>query len=194
MSLSRSRTASFPTFSGVIIVEAEGQPPFIARLTEEAGRAGFAAWLTRFLGDEIIGPLRVLTAPPAHRFMDHPQGYVSIINLASLRDLHEKTGRAIDPLRFRANLYVEGWPAWVENDWVGRELMAGFARAKVFKPIVRCAATHVDPTTAERDADIVKALFDSYGHMFCGIYIHVTDGGSVSVGDAVTTPQAEAQA
>ena len=37
----------------------------------------------------------------------------------------------------------------------GKTLMVGWATAQVFKPIVRCAATHVDPTTAERDLDIV---------------------------------------
>jgi uncharacterized protein len=67
--------------------------------------------------------------------------------------------------------------------------MVGFARAKVYKPIVRCAATHVDPTTAEPDIDVTKALFDNYGHMLLGIYVHITDPGRVSVGDAVTAPQ-----
>ena len=121
--------------------------------------------------------------------MDHPKGHVSIINLNSLRDLETRIGKPLDPLRFRANLYVEGWPAWAENDWVDRELMVGFARARVFKPIVRCVATHVDPQTGERDIDVVKALFDNYGHMNCGIYVHVTDGGRVTVGDAVTAPR-----
>jgi uncharacterized protein YcbX len=43
----------------------------------------------------------------------------------------------------------------------------------------------VDPTSAERDVDLVKALFDRYGHMFCGIYLNVTKGGAVREGDAV---------
>ena len=59
----------------------------------------------------------------------------------------------------------------------------GAARAEVLKPIVRCAATHVDPTTAERDVEVVKALFDHYGHMFCGVYVDVTEGGAVAEGD-----------
>ncbi len=167
---------------------APGQPAFAGRLDEPAGRAAFAVWLKSLLGDEAQPDLKVVQAP-GHRFMDHPKGHVSIINMASLRDLEAKIGRELDPLRFRGNLYVEGWPAWVENDWADRELMVGFARAKVFKPIVRCAATHVDPTTAERDLDLVKALFDNYGHMNLGIYVQVTDSGRVSVGDAATAPQ-----
>ena len=66
--------------------------------------------------------------------------------------------------------------------------MLGWARAEVLKPIVRCAATHVDPTTAERDLDVTKALFDNYGHTYCGIYLQVTDAGRVGLGDAVTAP------
>lgn len=175
--------------SGVLHAAADGQPPISARLTEESGREAFAAWLTALLADEAKGPLKVIAAPGAHRFTDHPLGQVSIVNLASVRDLEAKLGRPVDPLRFRANLYVEGWPAWAENGWEGRELMLGWSRAKVYKPIVRCAATHVDPTTAERDIDLVKALFDNYGHMNCGIYVHVTSGGQVAPGDAATEPQ-----
>lgn len=167
---------------------APGQPAFAGRLDHPAGRDAFAVWLKSLLGDEAQADLKVIQAP-GHRFMDHPKGHVSIINMASLRDLEAKIGRELDPLRFRGNLYVEGWPAWVENDWADRDLMVGFARAKVFKPIVRCAATHVDPTTAEPDVDVVKALFDNYGHMNLGIYVHVSDSGRVSVGDAATAPQ-----
>lgn len=170
---------------------AEGLPPFEGRLGDEFGRGAFAAWLETLLGDERRGPLKVLSAQ-GHRFMDSRSGDISIVNLASVRDLEQKLGRPLDPLRFRANLYVEGWPAWAENDWTGKTLMAGFARVEVVKPIVRCAATHVDPTTAERDIEVVRALFDNYGHTLCGIYVRVTDGGLVSVGDACTAPQTEA--
>ena len=176
--------------SGVLMATAQGQPDFSGSLQQAQGREAFAAWLTALLGEEARGELKVLDAP-GYRFMDHPQGHVSIINLASVRDLEAKIGRPVDPLRFRGNLYVEGWPAWVENDWEGRELMVGFARAKVFKPIVRCAATHVNPDTAERDMDVVKALYDNYGHMNLGVYVHVTDSGRVTVGDAATMPSLE---
>jgi uncharacterized protein YcbX len=67
-------------------------------------------------------------------------------------------------------------------------MMLGWAQARVFAPIVRCAATHVDPTTAERDLDVSKALFDNYGHLNCGIYVQVVSGGPVSAGDAATQP------
>lgn len=186
--VARVRTA-YDEASGVLSARAEGHPDFAGDLRAPAGRAGFEAWLAGFLGEEASGPLKVIEGPGAHRFMDSKSGFVSIVNLASVRDLSQRLGRSLDPLRFRANLYVEGWPAWVENDWTGRTLTIGGATAEVLKPIVRCAATHVDPDTGERDADLVKALFDHYGHMFCGIYLTVTQGGAVREGAGVLLAQ-----
>jgi len=176
-------STAYDEATGVFSCAAEGQPDFAGDLRTADGRAGLEAWLTGLLGEDLSGPLRVVEGPGDYRFMDSRSGYVSIVNLASVRDLEAKLGVPVDPLRFRANLYVEGWPAWVENDWTGRTLTVGGATAEVLKPIVRCAATHVDPVTAERDIELVKALFDTYGHMFCGIYLNVTQGGRVAEGD-----------
>lgn len=182
--VARARTA-YDDGTGVLTARAEGHARFAGDLRTDMGRAGFEAWLADLLGEEVSGPLKVIEGPGAHRFMDSRSGYVSIVNLASVRDLGRRLGRTLDPLRFRANLYVEGWPAWVENDWTGKVMTVGGAKAEVLKPIVRCAATHVDPTTAERDVELVKALFDTYGHMLCGIYLNVTEGGEVGEGDVV---------
>lgn len=179
--------------TGVLTAEWPGRSTFAGRLSEPAGREAFAAWLTGVLDPEDVrGPLKVVDARGPFRFTDHPAGQVSIINLASVRDLSAKLGMELDPLRFRANLYVEGWPAWAEDGWEGCELMVGWARAQVFKPIVRCAATDVDPAAGVRDVDVTKALFDHYGHMNCGIYIRMTSAGRVGLGDAVTAPAPQA--
>jgi len=177
--------------TGVLHAQAPGRPDFAGRLADAQGRESFAAWLAQLLGEDARGPLRVLEAPAQHRFTDHPQGQVSIINLASVRDLGRRMGAELDPLRFRANLYVEGWPAWAETGWTGKAMMLGWAQARVFKPIVRCAATHVDLATAQRDLDVTKALFDHFGHMHCGIYVRVTSPGVISLGDAATAPDVE---
>jgi uncharacterized protein len=189
--VARARTA-YDERTGVLTAAAEGLPPFAGRLTDELGRNAFAEWLEQLIGEDRRGPLKVL-APSRHRFLDHPQGDVSIVNLASVRDLEARTGRVIDPLRFRANIYVDGWPAWAETEWTGRDLRLGEAGARVFKPIVRCAATHVDPATGERDFELVRALFDHYGHTLCGIYAHVSQAGRLAVGDACPQPQLEPQ-
>lgn len=170
--------------TGRLRADAPGMAPLEALLTSDAGKQAFALWLTRYLGDDANGALKVVEAP-GHRFTDHPLGHVSLINLASVRDLEAKIGRPIDPLRFRGNIHVEGWPAWVENDWAGRDLSLGGARAKVYAPITRCAATEVDPTTAVRDVEVVAALHANYGHLLCGVYLHVTQAGEIKSGDAV---------
>ncbi|KQY28860.1 molybdenum cofactor sulfurase [Caulobacter sp. Root487D2Y] len=182
--VAKARTA-YDAATGVFTARAEDRPDFAGDLREAEGRRGFESWLADLLGEAVQGPLRVVEGPGDHRFMDSRSGYVSIVNLASVRDLEARLGRPVDPLRFRANLYVEGWPAWVENDWAGRTMRVGEARAEVLKPIVRCAATHVDPITAERDIDLVKALFDHYGHMLCGVYLKVEEGGAVAEGDEI---------
>lgn len=182
--VARARTA-YDEATHSLTARAEGLPDFSGRLDTDEGRAGFAGWLGELLGEAAPGPLKVLSAPD-YRFMDHPLGHVSILNLASVRDLSQRAGHDLDPLRFRANILVEGLEPWAEMDWgAGRNLTLGGAAATVFKPIVRCAATEVDPTTAERDFETVKAIFDQQGHTFCGLYLHVTAGGRVAVGDSV---------
>jgi len=189
-SLPRVAAAStrYDEASGVLHAAAAGLAPFAGRLDQPEGREAFAAWVGELLGDEAKGPLKLLEAPAQHRFTDHPQGQVSVVNLASVRDLGARLGVELDPLRFRANLYVDGWPAWIENDWTDARLRLGAAEATVLKPIVRCAATHVNLQTAQRDLEVTRALFDNFGNMHCGVYLQVTSPGRVAVGDVVEGP------
>ncbi len=174
----------------MLSASAEGRAPISVPLTRPAGREAFAVWLSELLGDAASGQLKVVDAP-GHRFTDHPRGEVSIVNLASVRDLEARVGRPVNPLRFRANLYVDGWPAWVENEAKGGRVRLGPLAARVFSPIIRCAATHVDPATGERDMDVTAALHANYGHVFCGVYVSVLEGGRIAEGDvAEITPAA----
>jgi len=184
VAVARIRTR-YDDAAGELEARLEGKEPLRARLTDEIGREAFAAWLSQVLGDDVGGNLKVLRAPGDYRFMDHPQGFVSIVNLASVRDLSERVGRTVDPRRFRANVYVEHWPAWIETEPSIGSVTLGGAETTVVKPIVRCIATHVDPDTGETDIDVVRALYDAYGHRYCGIYVKVVRSGRVSVGDGV---------
>lgn len=60
-------------------------------------------------------------------FMDKPDNVVSLINLATVRSLKQKWGCEIDPLRFRANLYIDGIRPWEEFDWIGSDILLGGA-------------------------------------------------------------------
>jgi uncharacterized protein YcbX len=120
-----------------------------------------------------------------HSFSDVAAKVVSIINLASVAAVEGAVGVPVDPLRFRGNLHVEGWPAWQEFDLLGQTLAVGDVRLKVVKRIVRCAATNVEPRTGIRDLEIPKTLMRSFGHMDCGVYAEVTDGGTIGIGDSI---------
>ncbi len=52
----------------------------------------------------------------------------------------------------------------------------------MISPITRCAATQVNPATAERDLDIVAAL-GSFDHTNLGVYAEVVAGAEIAVGD-----------
>ncbi|ESQ73781.1 MOSC domain-containing protein [Asticcacaulis sp. AC402] len=144
--------------------------------------------------DRVVQPLNFLTASGVEatgehfRFTDSGKGFVSFLNLNSLRDVSARMGGpALDPLRLRANIWVEDWSPFVDHGWVGRTLRIGDSGPEldVLKPIVRCVATHVNPTTAERDIDLCTALWDNYGHRDCGIYARIVKSGVVRPGDAV---------
>lgn len=171
---------------GVFHAEKPGQGEIDADLRTDDGRADLASWLEGAIDAEHRrGPLRVVHAPGYH-FMDHPQGHVSVLNLASVEALGEKLGQTLDPLRFRANIHVSGWPPWAEVDFTpGQRMRLGDVEVELFKPIVRCAATHVDPDTGVRDVEMVAALRRLEGHIHCGLYVHVVAGGVVSMGDRV---------
>jgi uncharacterized protein YcbX len=180
--VARARTR-YDEATATLSVEADGFPPLAARLDQADGRRAFESWLTAFLGERASGPLKLVDAP-GHRFTDHPQGFVSIINLESLRELEGRIGRPLDPLRFRANLYVEGWAPWSELEAVGSGVRIGEAALELTKTIVRCAATEVNPVTGERDIETPRALFEHYGHILCGVYARVRTGGRIATGDA----------
>ena len=123
-----------------------------------AGRPAIARFFAELGRDELRGPPKILQGAD-FSFSDVARKVVSIINLASVAALETLLGAAVDPLRFRGNVHLAGWPAWHELDLVGREITIGSgARLKVIKRIVRCAATNVDPQTGRRDHSIPDTL------------------------------------
>jgi len=174
----------FDDQTGILTIRRAGDVAVEACLDTVAGRATIEAFFEDFAADELRGPPKVLKAP-GHSFSDAAERVVSLINLASLRELAEHAGAAVHPLRFRGNLYVKGLPAWSEFEWVGKRLRAGSVTFDGFARIDRCAATNVNPETARRDMTIPRTLLDAYGHPDCGIYLKVRDGGELKVGDTV---------
>ncbi|MCS6855427.1 MAG: MOSC domain-containing protein [Elioraea sp.] len=176
--------ASWDERRGMLLLRLPGEAPFAGDTTTPEGRSAIGARLAAALGGEARGTPRLVHAP-GHHFADHPDRLISLINLASLAALERAMGRALDPLRFRANLYFSGAPAWAEQGWIGRLIEAGSATLRVVEPIERCAATGVNPLTAERDCDPVQGLRAAFGHAELGVYARVEQSGRIAVGDAL---------
>ena len=148
------------------------------------GRAAIEQFLSARFADKIKGPPKILSGG-GHSFSDVAKKVVSIINLASVAAIEGIVDQPVHPLRFRANLYVRGWPAWHEFDLPGQSIAIGESRLKVVKRIVRCAAINVDPDTAARDLNIPHTLMQRFGHADCGVYAEVIAGGEIAEGDEV---------
>ncbi len=158
-----------------------GEQQIIADLRTAAGRAAVEAFFAAYCADELRGPPKILQGG-GHSFSDVAKKVVSFINLNSVAAIADMVGAAVEPLRFRGNVYVDGWPAWSELELVGQTLTIGNARLKIVKRIVRCAATNVDPATGLRDLEIPRTLLRHLGHADCGIYAEVIDGGEIAPG------------
>ena len=171
--------------SHMLVIRSEGREAARGDLRTPAGRAAIERFFAAFCAEELRGPPKLLHAP-GHSFSDVAKKVVSIINLASVAAIEDAVGAPVDPLRFRANVYVFGWPAWREFDLLGGEIAIGNnARLKIVKRIVRCAATNVDPATGIRDLAIPETLMQTFGHADCGVYGEVMADGEIAVGDDV---------
>ena len=165
----------------------EGRQAARGDLRSKDGRLVIEAFFRRFMPKELRGPPKVLHGKD-HSFSDVARKVVSIINLASVAAVGDVAGATVNPLRFRGNLYVAGWPAWHEFNLLGRELAIGqTARLRVVKRIQRCAATDVDPDTGIRDLTIPRTLLENFDHTDCGIYAEVIAAGDIGVGDLIET-------
>jgi len=178
----------FDDASSVLTIRHNGKVAAEGNLETAEGRAAIENYFSTAFAGQIKGPPKLLSSP-GHSFSDVARKVVSIINLASIRAIENMVGAPVHPLRFRANLYVEGWPAWSEFDLLDRTLAIGDVRLKVVKRIVRCAAVNVDPDTAERDLAIPQALQRRLGHGDCGIYAEVITGGTIAAGNTIEAEQ-----
>jgi uncharacterized protein YcbX len=177
----------FDEGTGELAVSEGGREVVRGNLRARDGRLALEAFLRRFMPAELRGPPKVLSAPDGYRFTDSRTGHVSIVNLASVAAIEDIVGRPVDPLRFRANLYVSGLEPWAEFERIGQVLEASSgARLRVTRRIKRCAATNVDPVTAVRDLEIPDTLLRRLGHADCGVYAEVTAPGAVAAGDRLS--------
>ncbi len=180
----------------VLTVQERGRQVLAADLADDAARRRIEALFHGLAPSLRAPPTLVRARPPAApdglmqggHFMDKPDNVISLINLATVRSLEERWGVPIDPLRFRANIYIDGAPAWEEFEWVGSDIRIGEALFRVDRRNGRCGATNVDPLTGNRDLDIPGSLRRAFGHKDLGVYLVALTDSSLAVGDAVAPP------
>ncbi|MPW19255.1 MOSC domain-containing protein [Paraburkholderia sp. CNPSo 3157] len=159
-------------------------------LASDIGREEAASFVSAFLGASFPGKPKFVHAP-GHQFTDvsvHSVALmrsISFINLATVRDLGARVGMELAPLRFRANVYFDGFPAWSEMEWLGRHIRIGDARLKIVRRTKRCAATSVNPATGERDVNLPIEIREYVNHGDLGVYAEVLQGCTIKPGDAI---------
>ncbi len=115
---------------------------------------------------------------------------VSILGAATVRQLGERVGATLDPLRFRPNILVEtveGRP-FEEEDWLGGLLRFGEredgARIRANRKDPRCMMVNLDPERAEQNPAVLRAIVRERDTC-AGLYATTEGVGSVRVGDPV---------
>jgi len=158
---------------------------YVFELGDAQGRTDLEVFMQRFMPALLPKAPRLLEAP-GHMFTDKAEKYISLINLGSLRELENRWGEALNPLRFRANVYIDGAEPFSELDWVGRHIRLGNVNMQVMKRNGRCAATNVNPLSGVRDRNIPGKLRSTFGHKDLGVYLEVLQQGELREGDPLT--------
>ena len=186
------RLAGFRTHfednTNLLTIRENGKVAARGDLETAEGRVAIEAFFATNFAHELKGPPKIISGG-GHSFSDVAKKVVSIINLGSVAAIEDMIGQPVHPLRFRANLYVSGWPAWQEFELLGQTLAIGETRLKIVKRIVRCAAVNVDPETAARDLNIPSAIMRRLGHNECGVYAEVIAAGAIAIGDEIAIEQ-----
>jgi uncharacterized protein YcbX len=177
-------SAKFEDETETLTIFRDGKQVARGQLATPLGRQLIEQFIAAYMKSELRGPPKIVHAA-GHSFSDVAAKCLHIVNLASVRELQRVLGRPVDPLRFRANLYLEGAAPWAEFGWLDKELRIGEARLRVFARTSRCEATNVDPATGARDMAIPAHLMRTWGHQDFGIYAKVAAGGEIGIGTPV---------
>jgi GntR family transcriptional regulator/MocR family aminotransferase len=172
----------------LLTIRQDNRELVVADLGDEQARARVEEFFWQLV-PSFRGPPTLVRSPDGH-FMDKPDEVISLINLATLRSLEQQWGTRIHPLRFRANLYIDGAEPWEEFSWVGGDIRIGDTLFRVDRRNGRCGATNVNPETGRRDLDLPGSLRAAFGHKDLGVYLVARESGCLTAGDQVLAPMA----
>ncbi len=179
--------AQFDEETRVLTVLRDGKQVARGNLSEPLGRSLLEQFFSAYAKDSLRGAAPKIVSAEGHSFSDVPMKWVSIINLATVRDIERVARKPVHPMRFRGNLYIEGLEPWAELDWLDKTVsIGGQPVLEVTDRIQRCAAVNVDPETAERDMNLLRALDAGFNHQDCGMYARVVADGQISKGDEIS--------
>jgi len=167
--------------TGVLNLSSGTKNSLSFNLQKPEGRQALAEFFNHYLADEIRGSGTKVVQAPDHMFSDVKEKVLSVVNLETVKALNAVLDTELDPIRFRANIYISDLPAWAEHDW--QQIQINKVQLKTLKPIVRCAATNVNPNTAKRDQQIPQALLKHFGVNQLGMYMSVCHDGMLAVDD-----------
>ncbi|MFY9780398.1 MAG: MOSC domain-containing protein [Candidatus Baltobacteraceae bacterium] len=111
---------------------------------------------------------------------------VSLILDAWLAEAERAAGLALDPLRYRPNIFARADPAFSggESSLLGATLAIGPVRLQVREATRRCVTPSYDPVTGEADRAIQRAVIEHRGNVM-GVYCTVQRSGSIRLGDPI---------
>ncbi|WP_445148247.1 MOSC domain-containing protein [Baekduia sp. Peel2402] len=129
---------------------------------------------------------RAITLRRDEALMQDLNDSVLVTTQATLDAVSQVLG-PLDLRRFRTNIHVvlDDAPAYVENEWEGRQLQVGDVTLDLLHPCIRCVIPTRDPDTTTKDPNILKWLTRHHDGYF-GINARLSSGtGRIAVGDAV---------
>ena len=176
------------TDTGELTISRNGEVCVSGSLFDENSVQTIERWIAEEFSEDLRGEPRILSAKD-HTFSDVGEKVLHLVNLASVRALSEKIGKPLDPMRFRANLVIDGLEPFEELDWPGQQLQVGETSLTAIARTQRCAATNVDPSTGNRDLQLPRSLMGYFGHSDFGIYLKVSLGGRIAAGDTISIAQ-----
>jgi uncharacterized protein len=120
------------------------------------------------------------------RFFDDAP--ISIVFDRWLRELSEHVGYAVEPLRFRPNLFAVASPEFSDDESAmpGRTLTVGTVTLQVRAPIHRCVVTTYDLHGGASDPRILRFVAQQRDNTM-GIYCDVITPGIVRIGDHIAS-------
>ena len=110
--------------TGILTIRRNGRQVARGQDTNPTGRLLINQFFAAYMKGEVPGTPCLVEAPGV-MFSDTREKYVSILNAASVADIERVVNAPVDPVRFRADLLLDGLEPWAEAKWVGhRSLLA----------------------------------------------------------------------